>query len=152
MFVSRDGSGNVTGVFMRPQPGTAEEGLPDDHADVVGFLSPPVDLRAYAVDKRWRVEIGGTTVNGILVPTDDSAKLKLLGAAMTLADNASTPLVIRGVSYGVMSGAQIKALNAAVINHVQATFPVLAAVLASIEAGTIATTAQIDAAGWPPNG
>ena len=41
-------------------------------------------LRAYAADKRWRVEVGGITINGVSVPTDDRAKLLLFGAAMCM--------------------------------------------------------------------
>ena len=116
------------------------------------YVPPPVDLVAYATDKRWRVETGGISFNGILVPTDDRAKLLLLGAATNMAPGSSAPLIVAGVNYGTLTDVQFKAINAAVIAHVQATFSVLASVLAAITAGTITTTQQIDFAAWPSNG
>ena len=107
-------------------------------------------LRAYAIDKRWRVEVGGITIGGVPVPTSDRAKLLLLGAAECMADGSTSKLVIDGVDYGTYSKAQFVALNAAVIAHVQGTFPILADVVAEINAGTITTTAEIDAYAWLP--
>lgn len=112
-------------------------------------LSPEQEkqrLRAYAINKRWRVEIGGTTVNSIPVPTDDRAKLLLLGAANSMADGSSAPLVINGVNYGTLTKAQFQAINTAIVAHVQNTVTTLASVLASIDSGTITTTTQIDEA------
>lgn len=47
-YVQRDKDGKVIGHFARPQPGTAEEALPDDHPDIAAFNTPaptpdPVD-------------------------------------------------------------------------------------------------------------
>lgn len=114
-----------------------------------GLPSPEpdgTDLVAYATFKRWQKEVGGVTLNGVPVPTDDRAKLLILGAAQTMAVDDVAPLVISGVNYGEMSGAQFRAINAAVVAHVQATFPILAGVLEAITAGAITTTAAIDAA------
>src|SRR4051812_22845361 len=61
---------------------------------------PAVDLRAYASSKRWEVEIRGITVQGLSVPTDDRAKLLILGAAQTLGDSDEAPFVNAGVNYG----------------------------------------------------
>lgn len=105
-------------------------------------------LRAYAADKRWRVETGGMTITGIRVPTDDRAKLLLLGAATCMADGSSSKLVISGVDYGTFTKEQFAAINAAVIGHVQGTFPILADLLAGIDSGTINTIGQINAASW----
>lgn len=41
-YVQRDGNENIIGVFAQPQPGSAEEYLADDHADVLAFLAPKV--------------------------------------------------------------------------------------------------------------
>ena len=112
-------------------------------------LSPEAQkaaLIAWALDRRWRKEVGGVTVNGILVPTDDRAKLLLLGAAQSMADGSSAPLVVAGVNYGLMSKAQFQAINDAVVAHVQATFPVLASVIAGINDGTITSTTEIEGA------
>jgi hypothetical protein len=42
MFVSRSDEGTITGAFRFLQPSVAEEELPDDSAEVVAFLNPPV--------------------------------------------------------------------------------------------------------------
>ena len=36
-YVQRDDEGNITGCFANPQPGFAEEYLPDDNPEVVAF-------------------------------------------------------------------------------------------------------------------
>jgi hypothetical protein len=40
-YVSRDDSGNINGLYANPQPGYAEEFLPDDDPEVVAFINPP---------------------------------------------------------------------------------------------------------------
>lgn len=105
-------------------------------------------LIAYASNKRWQIETGGVTVSGIAVPTDDRAKLLFLGAAQSMADGSSAPLVVNGVNYGTLPKVTFQAINSAVIAHVQKSFASLATVLAAINAGTITTTDQINAASW----
>ena len=39
VFVQRDESGTVTGVYTHPQTGFAEEALPIDHDDVSEYLN-----------------------------------------------------------------------------------------------------------------
>lgn len=68
-----------------------------------------------------------------------------------MVDGSSASMVVNGVNLGSFPKAVFSAINAAVIAHVQSTFPVLASVIASINNGTITTTAQIDAAAWPRN-
>ena len=65
-----------------------------------------------------------------------------------MADGSSAPLIVNGVNYGVMPKSAFVAINAAVIGHVQRSFASFAIVLTAIAAGTITTTAQIDAATW----
>ena len=36
-YVQRNASNTIVGHFARPQPGYAEEGLPDDHPELVAF-------------------------------------------------------------------------------------------------------------------
>lgn len=110
-----------------------------------------VHLRRYAADKRWRVETGGIVVGGVPVPTDDRAKVLLMGAASMMADVDTAPYV-SGTTAVTLTGAQFKGLYAALTAHAQAAFAVQTEVLAAIDAGTITTTAEIDAAAWPPNG
>jgi hypothetical protein len=110
------------------------------------YVPPPVDFAAYAADARWRSETGGIAVGSLQVPTDDRAKLLILGAAQMLGDADTAPFIANGVNYGNVSGAQFRAINAAITTHVQATFATLATVMTGISAGTITTTAAIDAA------
>jgi len=118
---------------------------------VAPYVAPPVDLRAYAADKRWRVETGGIPFGGMVIPSDDRAKTLIMGAANAMADAATAPFVI-GSSAVTFTGSQFKAAHAAIVAHVQACFAKQAELLAAINAGTITTTQQIDSAAWPSNG
>lgn len=40
-FVQRNGQNKVCGVYVRAQPGYAEEELDDDHPDILGYQNPP---------------------------------------------------------------------------------------------------------------
>lgn len=108
-------------------------------------LMSAAELKAHAADRRWRKEIGGTTVGGTAIQTDDRAKVLLVGAALSMADEATAPFVLGGASV-TLTGAQFKALYAGLVAHVQACFATQTAVLAAIEAGSITTRAEIDAA------
>ena len=122
-------------------------GVPAPEAPPPEPLSPEAEkarLVAYASNKRWQVEVGGLSLGGVNVPTDDRAKLLLLGSSQSMADGSSAPLVIAGVNYGSKTKAEFQAINAAVVAHVQSTFPKLATAIAGIAAGTITTTTQID--------
>jgi hypothetical protein len=126
---------------------------------VVTLLTPPTpppltkeELRAYAANKRWEVETGGAQFGILSVPTDDRAKTMIGRAARTNSEVASTPYIVGGVNYGVLTKAQFEAMDAAIDIHVAATFATLASVLTGIGDGTITTYAQIDAASWPANG
>lgn len=105
-----------------------------------------VDLRAYAAERRWKKETAGFVWDGVTVPSDDRAKLLLLGAAQTLADDAVSPLIIKGQHVADLTGAQFRALNEAHVTHVQATFETLALVLTGIGTGKITTPDQVDEA------
>lgn len=77
-------------------------------------------LKAYAASKRYTVETGGMTVNGMAIPTDRITQSKLSGAV----------------------------LASAVAMHVQAAFSVEKSVSDAIDAETITTIDQINAAAW----
>lgn len=111
---------------------------------------PPVDLVAFAADKRWRVETGGVPFGGMILPSDDRAKMLIMGAAGTMANEAAAPFVIGGTSV-TLTGAQFKAAHAAIVAHVQACFAKQASILAGIANGSITTTTQIEQDAWPTN-
>lgn len=107
----------------------------------------PEQLAAYASAARYAKETGGITVNGLAIPTDDRAKLLLMGAANEMAATATAPFVLNGV-VTTLTGAQFQAIYQAIVAHVQACFAAEATLLAGINAtpATITTTAQIDSA------
>ena len=104
------------------------------------------DLTDYASTKRWIAETGGMIVGSITVPTDDRAKLLILGASLTLGDTDAAPFISNGLILGMITGAQFKSINSAVTAHVQGTFTILSTVLDGINNGTITSRAQIDSA------
>lgn len=118
-----------------------EAGVPDS-------VWMPQFLKSYAAQKRWQIEVSGTTLNGVRVPTDDRAKTLITGAAAWLAAADTTTLVI-GNAVSTVTGTQIKAMRDAVCDHVDQSFMALGQVYAAIDAGTITTTAEIDAFAWP---
>ena len=110
--------------------------------------SPPVDLAAYTAQKRWEKEIGGIEVNGLTVATDDRSKMMPSGARVAaMADPGfTTAWKGSGGSFVPLDAVAVIAISDAVLAHVSACFVLEAQVKAGIEAGTITTVEQIDAA------
>jgi hypothetical protein len=141
--------------------GTVETRRSDDDIDGGGMLAflagggviePYVEpdatkdeLKTYAADVRWKKETGGTTVGGIPIPTDDRAKVLLLGAATSMAPTDTAKFIVGNTSVD-LTGAQFAALYAGLVAHVQSCFETQGAVMTEIDAGTITTTAEIDEA------
>lgn len=111
---------------------------------------PPVDLVAFIAEKRWRVETGGVPFGGMILPSDDRAKMLIMGAAGAMANGDSAPFVMGGTIV-TLTGAQFKAAHAAIVAHVQACFTKQAQLLAERSAGSITTVEQVELAAWPPN-
>lgn len=122
-----------------------------------GFVEPPphvpskADLVAYTANKRWLVEAGGIVVGGVPVATDDRSKIMIIGARVKAdADaNFTAQWKLPSGDFLTINAATIIGISDAVLAHVDASFAAEAAVLAEIAAGTITTTAEIDAAAWP---
>jgi hypothetical protein len=119
------------------------------------FSAPPptplpgmADLVAYAADLRWRREVGGITIGGVPVATDDRSKMMILGARVAAAANPGWETVWHGSDGETypLNAAQMIAISDAVEAHVNSTFSTFAVVKADVEAGDITTTAEIDAA------
>jgi len=121
-----------------------------------GEFSPPqppppptkAELLAYAGDMRWRRETGGITVAGVAIATDDRSKAMIVGARVAAEANGDWSTNWHGADgqiYPIDSVTMI-AISAAVEAHVNSGFATFAAVKADIEAGTITTRAEIDAA------
>lgn len=111
-----------------------------------------IDLAAYAADKRWRVETGGIVVAGAPIATDDRSKTMIMGARIKAdADPDYTVGWKTADGFVTLNASQIVAISDAVLAHVDACFEAEAAVLSGIDAGNIATIAEINAFDWPPN-
>lgn len=108
---------------------------------------PSVDLIAYAADLRWRREVGGITLDGVPVATDDRSKMMILGARVAASADPAWQTVWQGSdgnAYPVDAATMI-AISDAVQDHVNRTFATFAAVKSGIEAGTITAPTEIDA-------
>ncbi|MBA8851177.1 hypothetical protein FHW20_002112 [Ochrobactrum intermedium] len=104
-------------------------------------------LVAHVAQKRWEKEVGGIEINGLTVATDDRSKMMISGAR--LAAEADPGFTTRWKSGGVfvtIDAPAVIAISNAVLAHVSACFALEAQVQADIEAGTITTVEQIDAA------
>jgi hypothetical protein len=106
-------------------------------------------LAAYSPDKRWRKEQGGITLSsGMPVKTDDRAQAKITGVfvAAQQAPTVITPWHAADGTVQQLDGNQLVAMNNDLLTHINNCFSVSADVLAQIEAGTITSLEQIDAA------
>ena len=117
--------------------------------EIAPYAAPPVDLTAYAADARWRHETGGATWSGWPIHTDATSQTKYLAELQAIEIGARTDGDGWKFADGIfrpVSNADFAALATAARAHVRACFAAEAAVLADIAAGTIATTAEVDAA------
>ncbi len=107
----------------------------------------PVDLVAYAADRRWQREVGGLMFAGFHFATDDRSKMMIIGAraAAAAAPDFTTEWKLPG-GFVTLDADTIIAISDAVLAHVAESFAAEAQVLAAIDAGAITTTAEIDAA------
>lgn len=108
-------------------------------------------LKAYAADKRWQIEIGGYVWNGHLVATDRDSR-SIIGQerqAISLGERADPDGFKIDGQLVMVSNADFIAMSNAVREFVRTCFAVEGVIAAGIEAGTITSFAQIDAAAWP---
>ena len=106
------------------------------------------DLKAYAAAARYTKETAGITVGNAPVATDRDSQAMINGmwAAAQINPAITVQFKSAGGGFAQINAAQIQSIAAAVIAHVQACFTAEAQVDAAITAGTITTTAPIDAA------
>ncbi|WP_185756003.1 DUF4376 domain-containing protein [Brucella anthropi] len=118
---------------------------------VVEFTPPPpnVDLASYAAQKRWETEVGGTVWNGWPVLTDRDSQNKITSEAVAIEKGErldGDPWKFADGEFRPLTNAQMDSLAAAVRLYIRDSFAIEARVVAEIEAGTISTVEQIDAA------
>jgi len=113
---------------------------------IAPYEAPAVDLTAYAAAKRFEVETGGVTVNGATVDTSRESQAMITGAYTYSQAHPDETINFKAASGWVtLDAATLAAIATAVGSHVQSCFAAEASVAAEIAAGTITTTAEIDA-------
>lgn len=107
-------------------------------------------LKAYAAQKRYQVETGGMTVMGMPIPTDREIQSKLSGAVLAFQAGALTGSIDwkTAAGWATLDQTTVTALASAVAAHVQTAFSNEKAVSVAIDAETITTIDQINAANW----
>lgn len=146
-----------TGVYLggwdaNPPAGAVEVPMAPDDArqpwlgDSWGQI--PVDYTAAIAARRYQAEIGGITINGLQINTDDRSKLLINGAAL---EATIDPVYVMQwktpAGFIELNAQQVIGIARAVRAHVQACFDREAELLAALEAGTL--TAAMLNEGWP---
>lgn len=125
--------------------------VPNQEPVLIESLSPEeakAKLKAHASNKRWSIEVGGTTFLGMTVPTDDRAKVLLMGAAGSMSDEETAPFIVSGNAI-TLTGAQFKQIyNTVTVDRVRQLFEDEAIIISKINSGEITETSQIDNYIW----
>jgi hypothetical protein len=109
--------------------------------------APPIDLKAYAAARRYEREIGGVVVAGTSIDTSRESQSMIAGAHAYVQAMPSATVDFKAASGWVtLDAATVTAIALSVAAHVQACFAAEKAADAGIDAGTITTTAEVDAA------
>lgn len=106
-------------------------------------------LESYCIYQRWVKEQGGIALtSGMPIATDDRAQAKITGVFVAAKElpTMTTPWSAADNTVHVLDADQIIAMNNELLTHINNCFSISADVLAQIEAGTITTREQIDAA------
>lgn len=107
----------------------------------------PVDLPAYAAQKRWELETGGIEVSGMPVDTSRDSQALIHGAFSLAQTDASVSFRFKsGGAFIALDASQMIAIGEAVARHIQACFVWEASILDALNAETISSEADIDAA------
>lgn len=111
-------------------------------------LVAPIDLLAYAANRRWLIETGGITAAGVAIATDDRSKLMLAGARIKAQADESFSTTWFGAdgSATQLDAGQIVAISDAVLDHVDRCFARFAAIRAAIADEEIGSAEEIDTA------
>lgn len=134
-----------------PTPWPKDDNGAQTDAALLAVLAPfglYLDLKAYAADVRYREETGGAVVNGSAYLTDRETQAKMTAAVVMTQVNPAVTLEwkLADRSFVSLDAADMLQVAQAVGAHVQEAFAKEATVVAGINAGTITTKAQVDAA------
>lgn len=106
---------------------------------------PPVDLIAYAANRRWQAETGGITVGGALIDTSRESQAMITGAYSYAQVRPEKLIKFKAASGWVdLDAATVATIATAVGDHVQACFDAEAEAVAAITDGTVTTVEQVD--------
>jgi uncharacterized protein DUF4376 len=118
-------------------------------------FNPPAPLQlskdqllAYAAARRYHVETGGITLNGVSVATDRQSQAMLSAAFNMVQQNPQFTTMWKGPdgNFAQLTAQQILGIAQAVGLHVAACFAAEAAVVAKINSGDYTTESHINAA------
>jgi hypothetical protein len=136
------------GIRVIPMPnGTALVPVASGRGPPWVIPAPTVEiLIAYAADKRWRTAIKGTTVAGIPLLTDDGSQAKIAQVKQAFDSGTILSTTFKGASgnFVTVNAAQMTALYAGVVAHVQACYAAEALAAAAVNAGTALDYAAVD--------
>lgn len=143
-------------VNIQNGSGPVKLGLPFQHPTVETLASRKARALDALSEKRWQVETGGVTINGILIRTDEVGQAKLAGASLGFDKDPEAAVLDWEAQPGVwvtLSQEQINGLGVAVFRHVQACFSRARIVSEAIQ--NASTDAAMDesegmiSTGWP---
>jgi hypothetical protein len=120
----------------------------DPHVQIYKAPAPTnALLLAYAANKRWLTATGGAVVDRIPVATDDASQARIaqLKQAFDSLALATTTFKTADGKFVTVDGAQMTAIHAGVVAHVQACYAAEARAVAAINTGTISTWDAVDA-------
>jgi len=105
-------------------------------------------LKSYAAAVRYRKETSSTTVNGIILLTDRESQTMIIGAVVAAMRDPSFTVrwKVADGSFMVLDAPTIIAIGTAMSAFIEACFSAEAHVAEQIDAGTITTIEQVDAA------
>ena len=106
------------------------------------------ELLAYAAAKRYEREIAGTTLNGLPIRTDRETRSALVEAKAAVGEDPAwtTDWKLSNGQWLTVNAALLTQIITAVAAHRKAWFAKEKQVAVAIDAGTITTPAEIDAA------
>ena len=117
-------------------------------AEDIERVHNPTPTAAAIAARRYEAEVGGTTVHGMHIGTDDRSKLLITGAvSKAVRDPQYTLNWKTAAGFTQIPAEQVLLIADAVADHVQACFDREAELLAALDAGTL-TTAMLEQ-GWP---
>lgn len=120
--------------------------------DLRPFAAPALDLAAYAASVRYAKETGGFTWAGHPITTDEASQAKIGNAALgaqVVGSGFSTAWKGADGVFFTLDQTHMIAMATDMLAYVSGCYAAEAAIDAAITAGTITTTAEIDAYAWP---